>query len=59
MSWVSLKGEMEVLKMVRPSDGKEKNVIHEEQIAKLREVGYILEGEEAPKPKASPKKSAK
>tara|TARA_R100000773_G_C4117896_1_gene54782 strand:- start:10 stop:162 length:153 start_codon:yes stop_codon:yes gene_type:complete len=50
---------MEVLKMVRPSDGKEKNVIHEEQIAKLREVGYILEGEEAPKPKASPKKSAK
>jgi len=59
LSWVSLKGEMEVLKMVRPSDGKEKNVIHEEQIAKLREVGYILEGEEAPKPKASPKKSAK
>ena len=59
MSWVSLKGEMEVLKMVRPSDGKEKNVIYEEQIAKLREVGYILEGEEAPKPKASPKKSAK
>ena len=59
MSWVFLKGEMEVLKMVRPSDGKEKNVIHEEQIAKLREVGYILEGEEAPKPKASPKKSAK
>ena len=45
--------------MVRPSDGKEKNVIHEEQIAKLREVGYILEGEEAPNPKASPKKSAK